>query len=111
MMKENQRGGTAQDRKGQIAPPTPKPETKSQHEASCLKPKRRREADRFKSSNAKIHVCTYNTQTLRTDDDTSRLVEELSNIKWHVAGLCETKEEGKGLENFQGGHGCMKQEK
>ena len=110
-MKEKQRGRTAQDRKGQIAPQTPKPETKSQHEASRLKPQGRREADRFKNSNAKKHVCTYNTRTLRTEDDTSRLVEELGNIKWHVVGLCETKRRGKDLENFQGGHGCMKQEK
>ena len=88
-MKEKQRGRTARDRKGQIAPQTPKSETKSQHEASRLKPQGRREADRFRSSNAKIHVCTYNTRTLRTEDDTNRLVEELGNIEWHVLGLCE----------------------
>ena len=67
----------------------------------------------YRSCNAKINVCTYNTRTLRTDDDTNRLVEELGNIKWHVIGLVKQKEEGKGFENFQGegGHGCMKQEK
>ena len=97
------RGHTAQDRKGQIAPQTPKPETKSQHEASHLKPQGRREADRFKSSNAKIHVCTYNTRTLRTHDDTSRLVEELGNIKWHVVGQWETKRRGEGLRELSGG--------
>ena len=112
-MNEKQRGRAAQDRKGQIAPPTPKPETKSQHEASRLKPQGRRETDRFKSSNAKIHrfrssndkihVCTYNTRTLRTDDDTSRLVEELGNIKWHVVGLCETKRRGEGLRELSRG--------
>ena len=91
MMKEKQRGRTAQDRKGHIAPQTPKSETKSPHEALHLKPQGRREADRFRSSNAKIYVCTYNTRTLRTEDDTNRLVEELGNIKWHVVGLCETK--------------------
>ena len=111
MMKEKQRGRTTQDRKGQITPQTPKSETKSQHEASRLKPQGRREADRFRSNNAKIHVCTYNTRTLRTEDDTNRLVEELGNIKRHVEGLCETKRRGKDLENYQGGHGCMKQEK
>ena len=103
MMKEKQRGRTAQDRKEQIAPQTPKPETKSQHEASRLKPQGRRKADRFRSSNAKIHVCTYNTRTLRTEDDTSRLVEELGNIKWHVVGLCETKRRGEGLRELSGG--------
>ena len=113
MMKEKQRGRTAQDRKGQIAPQTPKSETKSQHEASRLKPQGRREADRFRSSNAKIHrfrssnakihVSTYNTRTLRTEDDTNRLVEELGNIKWHVVGLCETKRRGEGLRELSGG--------
>ena len=73
-------------RKEQIAPPSPKPETKSQHEASRLKLQVQLEAERFKSSNATIHVCTYNARTLRTDDDTSRLVEELGKIKWHVVG-------------------------
>ena len=103
MMKEKQRGRTAQDQKGQVAPQTPKSETKSQHEASSLKPQGRREADRFRSSNAKIHVCTYNTWTLRTEDDTNRLVEELGNIKWHVVGLCETKRRGEGLRELSGG--------
>ena len=45
----------------------------------------------------------YNTRTLRTDDDTSRLVEELGNIKWHVVGLCETKRRGEGLRELSGG--------
>ena len=103
MMKEKQRGRTARDRKGQIAPQTPKSETKSQHEASRLKPQGRREADRFRSSNTKTHVCTYNTRTLRTEDDTNRLVEELGNIKWHVVGLCETKRRGEGLRELSGG--------
>ena len=103
IMKEKQRGRTAQDRKGQVAPQTPKSETKSQHEASRLKPQGRREVGRFRSSNAKIHVCTYNIRTLRTGDDTNRLVEELGNIKWHVVGLCETKRRGKGLRELSGG--------
>ena len=54
------------------------------------------------SSNAKILVCTYNIRKLRTDDDTSRLVEELGKIKWHVVGLCETKRKGEGLRELSG---------
>ena len=103
MMKEEQRGRTAQDLKRQIAPQTPNPETTPQHEASRLKPQGQHEADRYKSSNAKIHVCTYNTQTLRTYDDTSRLVEGLGNIKRHVVGLRETKRRGEGLRELSGG--------
>ena len=33
-----------------------------------------------------------------TPTDSSKI---LGNIKWHVVGLCETKEDGKGLENFR----------
>ena len=86
---------------------SPLPETKSQHEFSCLKLQGRRERDRFRSSNAKINIFTFNTQTLRTDDYTNRLVEELGNIKWHVVDYVKQREEGMGLENFQRGHGCM----
>ena len=111
MMNQEQRGRTEQDRIGHIAPQAPKPETKSQHESSCLKPQGRCEADRFKSSNSKIHVCTHKTRTLRTDDDTNRLVEELGNINWHVVGLCEAKRRGEGLRELSGGRGCMKLEK
>ena len=93
-MKAKQRGCTAQDQKGHIASPTPKPETKSQHEASCPKPHGRRETDRFRSSDAKINVCTHNTRTLRTTDDANSFVEELGNINWYVVGLCETKRSG-----------------
>ena len=102
MMKEKQRGRKAHDRKGQIASQTPKSVTKSQHEASRLKPQGLCEADRFRSINAKMHVCTYNARTLRTEDDINRLVEELDNIKWHVVGLCETKRRGEGLRELSG---------
>ena len=54
------------------------------------------------SSNAKINVCTYNTHTLRTGNDTNRLVEGTGNIRWHVDGLCDTKRRGEGLRDFSG---------
>ena len=100
--RKKQRLHTAQDQEGHIAPSIPKPETKSQHEASRLKPQEQREADRFKSSNTKIHVCTYNTRTLRTDNDTSRFIEELGNTKWHVVGLYETQRRGDALRELSG---------
>ena len=102
---------TAQDQKGHIASSTLMPETKPQHEASRLKPQRRRETDSFRSCNAKINVCTYNTRTLKTDDDTNRLVEELGNIMCHVVELCETKRRGEEVREFSWGRGCMKQGK
>ena len=79
--KTKQRGHVAQDRKGHIAPRILNSPTKSQHEASHLKPEGRREAERVRSCNARINVYTYNTRTLRTDDGIHRLVEELGNIK------------------------------
>ena len=45
----------------------------------------------------------YNTRTLRTGDDTNRLVEELGNIKWHMVGSRETKRRGEGLRELSGG--------
>ena len=121
MMKEKQRSRTAQDQKGHIASPTPRPEAKPQHEASSLKPQGQLDTDRCRSSNAKVHVCTYSARTLRTDGDTSRLVKELGNTKWHVVGFCETKRRGEWLRELSGrgwggrkgggGHGCMKQDK
>ena len=47
-MKEKQRGRTAQDRKELIAP-----ETKSEHEASRLKPQGQREAGRLRAATLK----------------------------------------------------------
>ena len=38
---------------------------------------------------SRIHVCTDDTRTLPADDDTSRLIEELGSIDWHVVGLCK----------------------
>ena len=103
MMKEKQKGHTTLDQKGRIAPPTLKPETNSQLEASRLKQQGRRETDRFRSSNAEISVSTYNTRTLRTTDDTNRLIEELGNIKWHVVGIRETQIRREGLREFSVG--------
>ena len=37
-----------------------------------------------------------------TPADSSKI---LGYIKWHVIGLCETKEDGKRLENFRRGGG------
>ena len=104
MMKEKETKRSYSPRpKRHIAPPTPKPETKRQHEASRLKPQGRCETDGFRSSNARINVCTYNTLTLRTDEDTNRLVEDSGNIKWHVVGICETKRRGKWLRELSAG--------
>ena len=52
-----------------------------------------------------MSVCTYNTYTLRTDDDTDRLVEELGNVEWHVVEQCETNRRGgwEGLKEFSRG--------
>ena len=108
-MEAKQRGRTAQDRKGHIAPPVSKSEAKTQHEASCQSCMDGVRQMGSGVATLKNNVCTYYTQTLKTDDDTNRLVEELGNIKWHAVGLCETnKEDLKGLENFQGSHGCAK---
>ena len=57
---------------------------------------------RVKSCNTRnrINVIIYNTRTWQTNDDTSRLVEELGYIKRHVVGLCETNRRGEGLREL-----------
>ena len=104
-MKGKQRGRITSDQKGHIARPIPTSETKSQHEASRLEPQGRLETERVKSCNARMNVSTYNTRTLRTDDDTNRLIEELGNIKWHVVGLRETKGRREGHRQLSEGRG------
>ena len=113
--KDNTQRSYRPNRRGHTAPRIPKSETKRQNEASRLKPQGRREADRDRSCNARVNVWTYITRTLRTDDDTHRLCEELGSIKSNAVGLCETNRRGKGLRELSrvekeggGGDACMK---
>ncbi|GFO03532.1 endonuclease exonuclease phosphatase domain containing protein [Plakobranchus ocellatus] len=50
------------------------------------------------------YIATYNTRTIRQQDDLERLLEELEQIKWHIIGLSETKRGGEGLSELPGGH-------
>ncbi|GFN96623.1 endonuclease-reverse transcriptase [Plakobranchus ocellatus] len=51
-----------------------------------------------------MYIATYNTRTIRQQDDLQRLLEELEQIKWHIIGLSETKRRGEGLSEVPGGH-------
>lgn len=50
-----------------------------------------------------LNICTYNTRTLRTDESLESLLDELQNFKWDIIGLCETKRDGEGVVELQGG--------
>ena len=50
-----------------------------------------------------LNICTYNTRTLRTEEVLETLLDELTDFKWDVIGLAETKREGQGIEELQGG--------
>lgn len=41
-----------------------------------------------------LDICTYNVLTLMDDERITELEEELSNIKWDVVGICETRRKG-----------------
>ncbi|GFO44697.1 endonuclease-reverse transcriptase [Plakobranchus ocellatus] len=53
---------------------------------------------------AEKYIATYNTRTIRQQDDLEGLLEELEQIKWHIIGLSETKRRGEGLSELPGGH-------
>lgn len=43
----------------------------------------------------KLHLATYNTRTLRTDEKITELEEELSRLRWGIVGLSEVRREGE----------------
>ena len=53
-----------------------------------------------------LNICTYNTRTLtcsRTEEVLETLMDEFKEFKWEVIGLAETKREGQGIDELQGG--------
>ncbi|GFN92898.1 peroxisomal sarcosine oxidase [Plakobranchus ocellatus] len=44
---------------------------------------------------AEMSIATFNTRTIRHQDDLERLLEELEQIKWHIIGLSEAKRRGE----------------
>ncbi|XP_072022386.1 craniofacial development protein 2-like [Amphiura filiformis] len=56
-----------------------------------------------KDGQTTLNICTYNTRTLKTDESLESLLDELQNFKWDIIGLCETKREGEGVVELQGG--------
>ena len=55
------------------------------------------------SGHTYLNIYTYNTRTLRTEEVLETLMDELKEFKWDVIGLAETKREGQGIEELQGG--------
>ncbi|GFO06969.1 endonuclease-reverse transcriptase [Plakobranchus ocellatus] len=54
-------------------------------------------------SETEMYIATYNTRTIRQQDDLERLLEELEEIKRHIIGLSENKKR-RGLSELPGGH-------
>ena len=85
--------------------PNPNSEERPRNDASRLNLLRSCGADRKRKGNSDLNICTYNTRTLRTQDDLERLPEEIKidNFKWDVIGLSETKRHGEGLTQTKDG--------
>lgn len=49
-------------------------------------------------------VCTYNVQSLRTDERLKDLESELEKIKWDIVGLSEVRRQGEKCIRLQSGH-------
>lgn len=75
----------------------PKPQGSSKEKSGSSR------TERSKKTGHKLHICTYNTRTLRTDDSLQHLIDELDDFKWDIIGLAETRREGDGLEELEGG--------
>lgn len=68
------------------------------------KPNGRCKVDRARrAGTTEIYLGSYNTRTLRTEDDLEHLLDEINQIKWNIIGLCETKRKGEGLTELPGG--------
>ena len=98
-----QRGRTAQGRNGDKSNQAKKINTLI-NDASQRNPSGSCEAEKGRDQTAKMYICTYNTRTLRTEDDLNRLLEEITNLNWQIIGLSETKRTGEGLSQLPSGH-------
>lgn len=57
-----------------------------------------------RTNNKLLHIETYNTQSLSTDEGLMELEGELEHIKWEVVGLSEVKRRGEQLIDLKSGH-------
>jgi len=103
MMKDKNRGGrTAQGQMGHHMAPRVC-QTSVNYDAAGSKPYGSPEADEANRRDDNLYICTYNTRTLREDDDLDRLQEEIKSLKWDIIGLTETKRKGEGLTQQKDG--------
>ena len=104
MDSRSKRGRKARGQKGHHqARKTLIPGLQSLNDGVRPNPAGRLSADGNRKSTATIKLCTYNTRTLRTDDDLERLLNQVKNLNWDIIGLCETKRKGEGLWQLQDG--------
>lgn len=59
---------------------------------------------KIKKQKRKIFIATYNTRTMRNAEHLEQLEKALSNIKWHILGLSETRLPGEKYTTLQSKH-------
>lgn len=52
----------------------------------------------------KLHIATYKIRTLKSPERLIRLEEKLSEVKWDILGLCETRLAGEKCTTLESGH-------
>ncbi|XP_072380812.1 uncharacterized protein [Diabrotica undecimpunctata] len=57
-----------------------------------------------KNYSSLLRIATYNIRTMRTQEHLDELEQELSNIKWDIIGLCETRLPGEVCTILKSGH-------
>ena len=55
-------------------------------------------------SRVQLNVCTYNVRTLKDPEKEEELEQELTDFKWDIIGLSETRKKGEQLKQLQSGH-------
>ena len=50
-----------------------------------------------------MYICTYNVRTLN-NNNLEVMLKELTNVKWNIIGLCETKQKDKQVTIVEGNH-------
>ena len=51
-----------------------------------------------------MHICIYNIRKFREEEQRKESTEEISQIKWDIIGLSETKCKGEHIIQLKSGH-------
>ncbi|XP_052738586.1 uncharacterized protein LOC128198269 [Bicyclus anynana] len=74
----------------------------SDHYPPNITPKRQTNTlkDKKQQNNKNIHIATYNTLSLRSEENLQELIYSLQDIKWDIIGLSEVRRNGEAIVEY-----------